>query len=104
MGATRDEIAAELLKASKDVKAAERRYQGTERVERVRYCFIGDFHIIYANLSMNDRSSNDQSTTGVRDGRSLELISRLVPKLNSHICSVNEASVVDFSWTMRLSC
>jgi structural maintenance of chromosomes protein 6 len=43
MGATREEIAAELLKASKDVKAAERRYQGTERVEKVRYYFIGDF-------------------------------------------------------------
>jgi hypothetical protein len=35
MGATREEIAAELLKASKAVKTAEISYQSTERLEKV---------------------------------------------------------------------
>ena len=40
MGATREEIAAELLKASKAVKAAEVKYQSTERLEKVRPHFL----------------------------------------------------------------
>lgn len=35
MGATREEIAVELLKASKAVKAAEVMFQSTERLEKV---------------------------------------------------------------------
>lgn len=39
MGATREEIAAELLKASKAVKSAEVTSQSTERLEKVRCRF-----------------------------------------------------------------
>lgn len=42
MGATREEIAAELLKASKAVKAAEVTYQGIERTEKVRLLLSRD--------------------------------------------------------------
>lgn len=47
MGATREEIAAELLKASKDVKAAERTYQNTERLEKVRLLLLSQGYFIH---------------------------------------------------------
>lgn len=44
MGATREEIAAELLKESKAVKAAESSYKSTERLEKVRLpLFLGPY-------------------------------------------------------------
>jgi hypothetical protein len=44
MGATREEIAAELLKESKAVQAAESSYKSTERLEKVRLpLFLGPY-------------------------------------------------------------
>lgn len=49
MGATREEIAGDLLNASKAVKAAETSYQSTERLEKVGYRFLGTFHTNYTD-------------------------------------------------------